>query len=78
MDVTIILIYFGLTSLSTIGFGDYHPISNAERLISTFMLLFGVSIFSWALAELHQILVYATKTEVENEKNSLDKFFGII
>jgi len=37
--------YFSFTSLSTVGFGDYHPRSNSERLIGAAMLVFGVAIF---------------------------------
>lgn len=38
--------YFAFTSLSTVGFGDFHPRSDAERLFCAFILLFGVAIFS--------------------------------
>ena len=38
--------YFSLTTLSTIGFGDYNPKSNVERFIIAFVLLFGVMVFS--------------------------------
>ena len=43
--------YFGITTLSTIGFGDYHPISEMEQLLCGFMLLFGVLIFSYIMNE---------------------------
>lgn len=48
-DVFIILLYFSLTSLSTIGLGDYHPITNYERLLCTSLFLIGVILFSYAL-----------------------------
>jgi len=38
--------YFSLTTLSTIGFGDFNPKSNVERFIIAFVLLFGVMVFS--------------------------------
>ena len=38
--------YFAFTSLSTVGFGDLHPKSDAERLICAFVLMMGVAIFS--------------------------------
>jgi len=42
----LITTYFAFTSLSTVGFGDFVPQSNTERLIGSGMLLFGVLIFS--------------------------------
>ena len=38
--------YFAMTSLSTVGFGDYYPISDEERIVYSFVLLFGVALFS--------------------------------
>ena len=38
--------YFAFTSLSTVGFGDYTPKSDPERVVGSIMLLFGVAIFS--------------------------------
>lgn len=45
-DKSITVIYFAFTTLSTVGFGDYYPYSEVERLLGAFMLLFGVAIFS--------------------------------
>ena len=42
----IVAIYFAFTTLSTVGFGDYHPRSMAERIIGAIILFFGVAIFS--------------------------------
>lgn len=46
----IVLDYFTFTTLSTVGFGDYNPKSNIERLILAFLMLFGVAIFSIVMA----------------------------
>jgi len=45
----VILMYFSFTSLTTVGFGDYNPRSNVERLFISFGLLFGVAIFSYIM-----------------------------
>jgi len=45
----IILMYFSFTSLTTVGFGDFNPRSNVERLFISFGLLFGVAIFSYIM-----------------------------
>jgi hypothetical protein len=54
--ISIILTYFAFTSLSTVGFGDYHPRSNSERLLCGFILLFGVAIFSYCMGNFIGIL----------------------
>ena len=41
---SVIMTYYMFTSLSTVGFGDYHPRSNLERLVVSIILLFGVAI----------------------------------
>lgn len=55
-DKIIILTYFAFTSLSTVGFGDYHPRSNVERVTGAFILLFGVAIFSYIMGNFIEIL----------------------
>lgn len=44
-----ISIYFIFTSLTTIGFGDYHPRSSLERAFISIMMLCGVGSFSYIL-----------------------------
>ena len=51
-EKTIIAMYYALTSLSTTGFGDLYPQNNLERFLCSFMLLGGVTIFSYFLSEL--------------------------
>jgi len=48
-DAAIALTYYMFTSLSTVGLGDYHPITSSERVIVAFMLLFGVMITSFTM-----------------------------
>jgi len=52
-----IVVYFMLTTLTTVGFGDYNPKSEMERIIMTFILLIGVACFSWIMSQFMDILV---------------------
>ena len=52
----VLLIYYASTSLSTVGFGDFYPVSSPERLLTVFILLFGVMIFSYIMGEFIEIL----------------------
>jgi hypothetical protein len=42
-------VYYSFTTLSTVGFGDYNPKSDGERLMIAFILPFGISIFSFMM-----------------------------
>ena len=37
--------------MSTVGFGDYHPKSDSERIACTLLFLFGVMIFSLVMGK---------------------------
>ena len=55
-DDIITLKYFSLTTLSTVGFGDYEPRSDFERLFMAFGMLGGISIFSTILGNVIEML----------------------
>ena len=54
--ITAAILYFSFTTLSTVGFGDYHPTNDIERFIGAFILLFGVAIFSIVMGNFTDIL----------------------
>ena len=78
-DITIIMVYYAFTSLSTVGFGDYHPRSDAERLFIAAVLLIGVSTFSYIMGNLIEIIDEIKLIEAEiDDGDNLAKFFGLI
>jgi len=56
-DKAITMTYFMFTSLSTVGLGDYHPISNSERIIGAFIILFGVILTSFIMDMLSKMII---------------------
>jgi hypothetical protein len=75
----IILCYFSFTSLTTVGFGDYNPRSDAERLFIAFGLLFGVMIFSLMMGNFIQIInQYKAYNASNDDGDRLSQFFGIM
>mmetsp|Transcript_29529 Transcript_29529/g.44933 ORF Transcript_29529/g.44933 Transcript_29529/m.44933 type:complete len:86 (+) Transcript_29529:1503-1760(+) len=40
------MMYFSFTTITTVGFGDYHPKSDLERVICAVVMLFGVMVAS--------------------------------
>lgn len=52
----IVSCYFALTTLSTVGYGDYYPISNGERIYSILIMLAGVAFFSYIMGSFIAII----------------------
>tara|TARA_B110000305_G_C19434483_1_gene638097 strand:- start:1117 stop:1947 length:831 start_codon:yes stop_codon:yes gene_type:complete len=66
-------IYFSLTVLSTVGYGDYFPISNMEMLTALVVMLGGVAFFSYIMGNLLEIFKnYAAKMGIVDRKGELD------
>ena len=61
----LITVYFTFTSLSTVGFGDYYPVNNQERIFGSFFMLFGVAICSYTMGELNSVLLNTFMGEEE-------------
>lgn len=38
--------YYALTTLSTVGYGDYYPCSISEKIVGSIIQIFGVTFFS--------------------------------
>lgn len=78
-DDFILLVYYSFTSLSTVGFGDYNPKSNTERILIAFFLLFGVAIFSYIMGNFITILQTFNEMMAGNEDDTnLGRFFGVL
>ena len=71
MDVykkLIISCYFALTTLSTVGYGDYYPVSNIERIIAVLIMLGGVAFFSFIMSNFIEII-----SNYEKKMGAVDK-----
>ena len=75
----LILSYFFLTTLSSVGFGDYHPRNDYERLLCTIVFLFGCMIFGYVLGNYGDIIVeYENLTADLDMGDELARFFGLL
>mmetsp|Transcript_14068 Transcript_14068/g.21935 ORF Transcript_14068/g.21935 Transcript_14068/m.21935 type:complete len:120 (+) Transcript_14068:119-478(+) len=75
----IMLTYFAFTSLSTVGLGDYHPVSNFERFTGAFILLFGVSITSFIMDNLNKMILQLNSIQKPYEQNNeMSLFLGTL
>lgn len=46
LDRLVRSMYFMMTTLSTVGYGDYYPISSSEKIIGSLIQVFGVTLFA--------------------------------
>ena len=74
----IVSVYFAITSLTTVGFGDFHPKTNMERLVCSMMLLFGVAIFSFIMDKFIEMLQQTKQFNRSlDDGDNLSKFLGV-
>ena len=79
LEKGIISVYFAFTTLSTVGFGDYYPWSPYEKLVGSFMLLFGVAIFSLFMGTFIEMIdKYKEVGRDLEDGDGLAKFFGVL
>lgn len=61
------------------GFGDYAPRSDFERVVCSFILMFGVSIFSYFMGNFIEILDQYQNLNAElDDADNLAMFFGVL
>ena len=75
----IISCYFALTTLSTVGYGDFHPVSNVERILAVLIMLCGVAFFSYIMGSFIEIISnYEKKMGVVDKSGDLYNFLLLI
>uniref|UniRef100_A0A7S3Z437 Cyclic nucleotide-binding domain-containing protein n=1 Tax=Lotharella globosa TaxID=91324 RepID=A0A7S3Z437_9EUKA len=74
----ILCIYWAITTMSTIGFGDVTPKNEAEMVFTLFAMLCGTVCFAHGLTNMCSILFYNNKFQVDNESimDELIEFFS--
>jgi Na+/H+-translocating membrane pyrophosphatase len=80
----IVSCYYALTTLATVGYGDFYPISNMERIVAVFIMLCGVAFFSYIMGSFIEIISNYEKkmgvidkgTELHNWMTLLTRFTG--
>ena len=66
-DITryITMIYYTFTTLATVGFGDYHPCADEEKVLACCVFLSGVSVISYLMGIFGDILKKFQKLNVD-------------
>ena len=69
---SIILVYFALSTITTVGFGDFTPRSDIERIIWTVVLFLSAVVFCLMLSQLIKIINHAKKFMEESQPEDED------
>ena len=53
----VVVLYFALTTLSTVGYGDKVPISNVERISVIFFMIGGIMFFTYIMSMFNYMIM---------------------
>lgn len=67
----IISAYYSLTTITTVGYGDFYPQNDEERAMAIFLMLVGVTFFSYVMGNFTELLTSYDKKlgGVDNASN---------
>lgn len=72
LNKLVVSIYFILTTLATVGYGDYYPLSQSEKILDIFIMLMGIAFFSYTMSNFTTILAnYDKVMGIENKSSDL-------
>jgi hypothetical protein len=75
----IVSCYFALTTLSTVGYGDYYPISALERVLAWLIMLWGVAFFSYIMGNFIEIVSnYNERMGIIDRSTELHKWMTML
>lgn len=64
--------------MSTIGYGDFSPVSTTEKLIVAIILMFAVAIFSIIMGNFIEILMARNNLESTGNHKDLSKWIALL
>ena len=76
---TIVMMYWAFTTLSTVGLGDYYPVSFTERALAAFGFMIGVAVFAYVMGNFLEILIVIKNIGEDLEDgDALAGFLGLL
>lgn len=70
--------YYAFTTLSTIGFGDFAPKSIVEKFIISFVLMLGVSVFSYIMGNFIEIVLEYKSLDPQGDNRELTRWIALL
>ena len=71
-------IYFILTTLSTVGYGDYYPVSILEKIVGSLIMFCGVTFFSLLMEEFKAIILEWKGDYISDNERNLNKWMLLL
>lgn len=70
--------YYSLTTLSTVGYGDFSPKSIIEKIFGSIIQIFGVTFFSILMNKFQEIVVSLKGQNEGQNDQKLQQWFYLI
>ena len=70
--------YYALTTLSTVGYGDFYPTSIAEKIIGAIIQVFGSTFFAVLMNNFIDVVMSMKSTNFSDNENALQNWFRLI
>jgi hypothetical protein len=69
-------LYWTYTTMSTVGYGDISARTNLEKILSIFLMIFGVCFFSFTIGSLASIFnrIDSKEATLNNKMAAIDEF----
>lgn len=78
-ETIIISWYYSMTTLTTVGYGDYYPISNTEIFVAVCYMLCGVVFFSYIMSSVIEIINnQQKKMSLEDKSQGLRNWLTVL
>jgi hypothetical protein len=74
----IVSMYYMLTTLSTVGFGDFSPVSINEKIVGSIIMILGVTIFSIVMDEFVGIVMSIVADSSNSDEDELIRWFSLL
>ena len=76
-DLYLICLYFAITSLTTVGYGDISAFTTAEMFIAMMWMMFGVGVYSFIVGTLSSVLTSMdARSEMVENKVEMYNYFA--
>ena len=59
----VVTLYWTIATITSVGYGEIHPVNSSERLVAILIILFGASIFGFMIAKVTQAMDSFNKAE---------------
>uniref|UniRef100_A0A061QTN1 Potassium sodium hyperpolarization-activated cyclic nucleotide-gated channel protein n=1 Tax=Tetraselmis sp. GSL018 TaxID=582737 RepID=A0A061QTN1_9CHLO len=69
-------LYWAMSTLTTVGYGDVTPLTNAEKIVSMFAMVVGVTIFAYFMGSTASLIttINSSETAVTQKISQMDDF----